>query len=31
MTGIENVASQFIANFAIGGNLSILQGLIDLF
>ena len=24
-------AAQFIANFAIGGNLSILQGIIDLF
>ena len=31
MTGIEYDAAQFIANFAIGGNLSILQGIIDLF
>lgn len=30
-TGVEEVTAQVIANFAMGGNVSILQGIIDLF
>lgn len=30
-TGLEGITAQVIANFAMGGNVSILQSIIDLF